>query len=101
MKKYDFISITKANDNKHKYIVILFNRETGRTKQVKFGAFGMTDFTLGATLEQRNAYLLRHRKNENWSADGVATSGFWAAHLLWGESRDLQTQLNMILKHFF
>jgi len=64
----------------HKYKVKIGN------KTVQFGAKGYIDFTKGATLKQKSAYINRHKKRENWGASGIETAGFWAKNLLWNKN---------------
>jgi hypothetical protein len=78
---YKFISLKDANDNKHKYVVTLLNKETGREKTIRFGAFGMSDFTQHKDDKRKNNYIARHQVRENWA--DPSTSGFWSKHLLW------------------
>jgi len=66
-----------ANDGKHKYYIIT---KTG--KKVYFGAVGYEHYTDGHLDEKRKqAYIRRHKKNENW--DNPNTAGFWSYHYLW------------------
>ena len=66
-----------ANDGKHKYYIIT---KTG--KKVYFGAVGYEHYTDGHLDEKRKqAYIRRHRKNENW--DNPNTAGFWSYRYLW------------------
>jgi len=101
MVNYILLHLEPATDKKHKWVVFLYNKTTKRMKQIKFGAYGYTDWTLGATEAQREAYRKRHRKNENWGADAVGTKGFWASNLLWGESRNIETALKDIKNKYF
>jgi hypothetical protein len=78
---YKFISLKDANDNKHKYVVTLLNKETGREKTIRFGAFGMSDFTIHKDDKRKNNYIARHEVRENWS--DPSTSGFWSKNILW------------------
>jgi hypothetical protein len=50
---------------------------------IHFGADGYKDFTLGATKEERLAYIARHEPRENWN--NPSTAGFWSRWLLWQE----------------
>ena len=97
---YDFVSLTKANDGKHKYIAKLQNKKTGREKNVKFGAIGYDDFTKTKDKEQKERYLNRHKKNENWDKSGIDTAGFWSKNLLWNKST-VTASLNDIKKKYF
>lgn len=80
---YDFKDLVVSKDGKHKYEVTLLNTETGRNKTIKFGQAGADDFTITKDKEQKDRYIQRHEKREDWTKSGVATSGFWAKHLLW------------------
>ena len=78
---YKFISLKDANDNKHKYVVTLLNKETGREKTVRFGAFGMSDYTIHKDDKRKNNYIARHEVRENWA--DPSTAGFWSRWILW------------------
>ena len=52
---------------------------------IHFGAKGYDDFTLTGNEERKAAYLRRHRKNEDWTLQGVESAGFWARWLLWNK----------------
>ena len=52
-------------------------------KAVHFGAAGMSDFTKHKDPKRREAYLTRHRANEDWS--DKESAGFWSRYLLWEE----------------
>jgi hypothetical protein len=78
---YKFISLKPANDNKYKYIATLLNKETGREKSIKFGAFGMEDYTIHKDDKRKDNYIARHRVRENWN--DPLTAGFWSKHILW------------------
>jgi len=89
---YKFISIKKADDTKHKYQVELMNEETKRKKTIKFGSAGMGDFIIftkkdgkAEAEKHKERYIDRHKKREDWTKAGVATSGFWAKHILWNK----------------
>jgi hypothetical protein len=81
---YKFISLKEANDNKHKYIVTLLNKDTGREKTIRFGEFGMSDFTQHKDDQRKNNYIARHEVRENWS--DPSTRGFWSKNILWNRS---------------
>ena len=50
-------------------------------KAVHFGAAGMSDFTRNKDPERRQAYLARHKANEDWG--DKESAGFWSRWLLW------------------
>jgi hypothetical protein len=76
------ISLTPARDNIHKYKVVL-DIGDGRTKTVRFGAAGMSDFTKNKDEARKQRYLDRHRARENW--DDITTAGAWSRWLLWNK----------------
>jgi|TARA_R110000868_G_scaffold261_1_gene2302 hypothetical protein len=80
---YKLVSITKASDGIHKLNAKFINKDTGREKNTKFGAVGYTDFTKGATEEQKKAYITRHTKNENWS--NATSAGALSRYILWNK----------------
>jgi len=84
MNNFEFLSLKKAEGDK-KYEVKLKNKKTGREKTVKFGAKGYTDYTLSKDKEQKERYIKRHEKREDWTKSGVGTAGFWAKGILWNK----------------
>lgn len=79
------VSISKSDNPKKKYkIVITFN--DGKTRTLHIGQAGADDFTITKNEEQKQRYITRHKKNENWTKSGITTAGFWAKHLLWNKS---------------
>ena len=77
-----FISLTPANNNIHKWKVVL-ELNDGTRKTIRFGAAGMSDYTKHRDEERKNRYLERHRENENWN--DITTAGAWARWLLWNK----------------
>jgi hypothetical protein len=75
-------SLRPANDNIHKYVAVL-DLDDGKTKTVRFGAFGMSDFTKNKDEERKQRYLDRHRDRENWN--DITTAGAWSRWLLWNK----------------
>ena len=58
----------------------------GRRKTIHFGQSGAKDFTRHSALERdarKRAYITRHQSNEDWTAQGIDTAGFWSKHILW------------------
>ena len=62
-------------DSKKKLIAIFDN---GRT--IQFGSKGSKTYAEGASEEKRDAYLARHRVNENWSK---VNPGSLSRYVLW------------------
>lgn len=77
------VSFSKANDKKHKYQVVILNNKTNKEVNIKFGAYGMSDYTQHKDDERKDLYDSRHNKNENWK--DPLTAGFWAKWILWNK----------------
>lgn len=84
--------LSKANDGKHKFLVI-----TPKGKKIKFGAIGYSDYTMHKDKERLKRYLARHKNNENWQ--NINTAGFWARWLLWSQD-SLKKAINYTEKKF-
>ena len=81
---YKLKELKPAKDNKHKYIATLENKDTGREKNIKFGAFGMSDYTKNKDDERKERYINRHKgMGEDWN--DPATKGFWSKNILWNK----------------
>ena len=58
-----------------------FDATINGVKTVSFGQHGASDYTIHKDKERRDRYILRHRKNEDWS--NPLTAGFYSRWLLW------------------
>jgi len=76
MKKY--YPYKSSDKPEKKYYII-----TDTNKKVYFGQAGADDFTITKNEEQKQRYITRHKKNEDWTKSGIDTPGFWAYHYLW------------------
>ena len=68
-------------------------------KAVHFGSAGGKAFIDHGSTEKKSAWIARHgapAAGQNW-ADPY-TAGYWAKHVLWGESPDLQTAFAAAVK---
>jgi hypothetical protein len=72
----------KKSPKKDKKLVATFE-QNGRTKQVHFGAAGMSDYTKHKDLQRKHRYENRHKKNENWN--DPTTAGALSKHILWNK----------------
>ena len=72
------IVISKSNKKDKKYDARIDGKKT-----ISFGAKGMDDYTITKDDEQKQRYLDRHRKNENWNDHN--TAGFYSTNLLWNK----------------
>lgn len=69
-----------VKDNKRLRAVFTYDDE--RTKTIKFGQYNSKGtFFDGATDEKRNAYIARHKVNENWNK--IDTAGALSKIVLW------------------
>jgi hypothetical protein len=66
-------------------------------KKVHFGATGYSDYTIGATEEQRKSYLARHASGKTAKPD---TANALSYYILWGNSRSRQTNINTFKKKY-
>lgn len=90
-------SLRPANDNIHKYVAVI-EQNNGRTKQVKFGAYGMSDFTKHKDEKRKERYLSRHSgMGEDWN--DPLTAGFWSRWLLWNKPT-IQSSLQDLRQRF-
>jgi len=95
-----FYSLTKSDKPEKKYVVEV-EGASGRRKRIYFGDSSAKDYTLHNPLERdekRRFYIQRHRATENWS--DPETAGFWAKHILWGDTPSVQTNLRRTLSRF-
>ena len=94
------INISKSDNPKKKYKIILTYDE-GKTKTIHIGQAGADDFTKTGDTAQKDRYITRHKKNENWSKSGIDTAGFWSRWLLWNKSslsaskKDIENKFNV------
>ena len=89
MSKVTMVQLTRGTGT-HKWKVKL---DDG--KVVQFGSKGYTDFTKGASEQQKKDYLMRHKATENWH--DPHTAGFWSRWLLWNKPT-IKGSLNDIKK---
>ncbi len=75
---------------KDKKWTAIFTLNDNKEKKVHFGQYGATDYTKGATDEQRKAYRSRHAKEKSQAPD---TPGQLSYSLLWGDSRSMDTNI--------
>ena len=62
-------------------------------RRVDFGAAGYQDYTQHHDPERRRAYLMRHKKKEDWR--DPLTAGFWSRWLLWDKPSILDAKRNI------
>lgn len=85
---YKLIDIKEANDMVHKLVATFKEVETEKFRVVRFGAYGYKDFTiyvkddgLDVATRKKDAYLKRHRVNEDWT--DPLKKGTLSRYILW------------------
>ena len=73
--------VIKKSNKEGKKMMAVFTMSNGREKTTHFGAAGMADYTKTRDTEQKQRYLKRHRRNENWNAP--MTAGALSRWILW------------------
>ena len=71
--------ITKSKRKNKKYDLL----DSNTKYLLSFGASMYSDYTIHKDEARRQRYTTRHKKHEDWTANGVQTAGFWARWLLW------------------
>ena len=56
------IVISKSNRKDKKLKAVIDNKKT-----IHFGSSGYSDYTKHKDTERKDAYIQRHKKNENWT----------------------------------
>ena len=69
------------------------------TKTVSFGQKMASDFTKHKDKYRKEAYIARHKNNEDWIKSGAKTAGFWSRHVLWNKPT-LKESIDDIDKRF-
>lgn len=92
------LSISESSKPEKKMSAVFLNEETGRKKTVHFGQASADDYTITKDKDQRQRYLDRHSKNENWN--DPTSAGALSKWILWGESTSRQKNITQYKKHF-
>ena len=69
-------------DNK-KLMATFYDINNNKIKTVHFGASGYSDYTISKNLEQKQRYIERHEKNENWN--DPTSAGALSRWILWNK----------------
>lgn len=94
MMKY--YKLVKADDGKHKYIMV-FKDENNKELKVKFGSFGMNDYTLTKDEKAKEAYIARHKAREDWN--NPYSRGALSRYILWNK-KTIKDSLKDYLEKF-
>ena len=73
----------KSSTSQAKKFMAIFEYEDGKKKTIHFGSAGMSDFTKNKDPKRKDAYLARHKKNENW--EKFDTAGALSRWILWNK----------------
>ena len=75
--------VIKKSTNKDKKFSAIFYDGEKKIKITHFGASGYTDYTLSKDEKKKQAYLDRHRTNENWN--DYMSAGSLSRYILWNK----------------
>ena len=87
------MNITKSSRVGKKWMATFKNGDT-----THFGASGATDYTISGNEEARDRYRARHLKDLD--TEDPRRAGFLSFFLLWGDSKNLQTNINTYRRRF-
>ena len=82
------VELTHSNRKDKRYEV----RINGK-KSIHFGSKNGQTFIDHGDIKKKDAWLARHRVNENWS--DPMTAGYWSRWLLWNK-RDIQRSMELL-----
>lgn len=85
--------VIKESTHKDKKLMV----RTPDGKTIHFGARGYSDYTKHGDPKRKALYVLRHRRNEDWS--DLNTAGFWALNILWNKP-DITASANDVAKRY-
>ena len=89
------VVITKSkNSSKKKY-----DARIDGSKTVSFGQKMASDFTKHKDKDRKEAYIARHKKNEDWTKSGAKTAGFYSRWITWNKPT-LKESIDDINKRF-
>lgn len=88
----------KSTLKSKKFDIWIENPDTGRVKKISFGAKGYEDYSIHKDKERRQRYIARHIRDK---INDPTYSGFWAMHILWGKSTDINKNLRWVLREYF
>ena len=75
MSKYDKVVIKKSNKPEKKLMAIFSKKDSSRTKTIHFGqCWNGPDYTKTKDKAQKQRYISRHRRRENWTVPDTAGS---------------------------
>lgn len=87
------MKLLRSTDKTHKWIAKFKDGTT-----TKFGAKGYDDYTTTHDKSQRQRYLMRHKKSENWQ--DPKSAGALSRYVLWGDSTSIGKNLAAYKRRF-
>ncbi len=88
-----FLSLEKSQKPDKKYVIKFTNPD----KTIHFGSKKSSTYLDHHDKTKRENYILRHKVREDWTK---INAGSLSRYLLWGDSTNLQTNLNAYLRKF-
>ena len=79
------IKIQRSDKPEKKYVAVIKDNNTGRTRTIHFGAAGMSDYTKNHDDARKQRYIERHKSNEDWTPSGFKTAGWFSRWILWNK----------------
>lgn len=90
------VEIKKSTSLGKKWTAIFYDKGK-KVKTTHFGSKGMDDFTITKNKDQKERYLNRHKKRENW--DSYMTAGSLSRWILWNKET-IKSSISDYLKRF-
>lgn len=88
----------RSDKKNKKYYVVGPNSK----KKIYFGAAGYSDYTKNKSDIKRNAYIARHKVNENFN--DLNSAGAWSRWILWEKKslneaiKNMERKFNIVIK---
>lgn len=91
------LRVVKSPKSEKKWRAV-FETDSGREKNVDFGAKGMEDYTQHHDKERRERYRTRHKKD--LETKDPTRAGFLSYYVLWGDSTSFSENLAAYRRRF-
>ena len=92
-----YVQLKKATTKGKKYTAVFYNDSREKIFTTSFGATGYEDFTQHKDEDRKQAYLARHKNNEDWN--DYMSAGACSKWILWNKP-SLSASYNHYLKKF-
>lgn len=79
--------ITQSTRKNKRFMTTIYDHQKRKIKVIHFGSPNPTygTFLDHQDEQRRQAYIKRHQSNEDWTDEGIHTSGFWSRWFLWSK----------------